>query len=145
MGVEIRNKKASYTYFLTDTFTAGLMLKGTEIKSIRAGKASIKEAYCKFIGGELFVLNMYIQEYENGGYVNHEPRAPRKLLLQQHELSKIRRKLKNVGNTVVPTLLFINDKGWAKLEISIATGKKMRDKRQDLKQKDLKREMERNR
>lgn len=143
MSVDIRNKKAEFRYFLTDRFTAGIQLVGTEIKSIRANKASIGEAYCRIHKGELFVYNMYIAEYHNGGYTNHEPRRARKLLLNKHELRKIERKLKDVGQTVVTTRLFINEKGLAKLEIAIAKGKKLGDKRDSLKEKDLKREADR--
>lgn len=143
MSVDIRNKKAEYRYFLTDRFTAGIQLVGTEIKSIRGNKASIGEAYCRIHKGELFVYNMYIAEYHNGGYTNHEPRRARKLLLNKHELRKIERKLKDVGQTVVTTRLFINEKGLAKLEIAIAKGKKLGDKRESLKEKDQKREADR--
>ena len=143
MSVDIRNKKAEFRYFLTDRFTAGIQLVGTEIKSIRGNKASIGEAYCRIHKGELFVYNMYIAEYHNGGYINHEPRRARKLLLNKHELRKIERKLKDVGQTVVTTRLFINEKGLAKLEIAIAKGKKLGDKRDSLKEKDLKREADR--
>lgn len=143
MSVDIRNKKAEFRYFLTDRFTAGIQLVGTEIKSIRGNKASIGEAYCRIHKGELFVYNMYIAEYHNGGYTNHEPRRARKLLLNKHELRKIDRKLKDVGQTVVTTRLFINEKGLAKLEIAIAKGKKLGDKRDSLKEKDLKREADR--
>ncbi|MGB0136738.1 MAG: SsrA-binding protein SmpB [Flavobacteriales bacterium] len=143
MSVDIRNKKAEFRYFLTDRFTAGIQLVGTEIKSIRGNKASIGEAYCRIHKGELFVYNMYIAEYHNGGYTNHEPRRARKLLLNKHELRKIERKLKDVGQTVVTTRLFINEKGLAKLEIAIAKGKKLGDKRDSLKEKDLKREADR--
>ncbi|MGC6533706.1 MAG: SsrA-binding protein SmpB [Flavobacteriales bacterium] len=143
MSVDIRNKKAEFRYFLTDRFTAGIQLVGTEIKSIRGNKASIGEAYCRIHKGELFVYNMYIAEYHNGGYTNHEPRRARKLLLNKHELRKIERKLKDVGQTVVTTRLFINEKGLAKLEIAIAKGKKLGDKRESLKEKDQKREADR--
>lgn len=143
MAVEIKNKKANYQYELTERFTVGLQLKGTEIKSIRGGKASIGEAYCKLINKELFVFNMYIAEYENSGYVTHEERRQRKLLLEKVELKKITRKMKDVGLTIVPTLVFINENGWAKMNIAIAKGKKLRDKRDDLKDKDLKRDMDR--
>ena len=139
MAVEIKNKKANYQYELTERFTAGIQLKGTEIKSIRGGKASIGEAYCKLINKELFVFNMYIAEYENAGYATHEERRQRKLLLDKVELKKITRKMKDVGLTIVPTLVFINENGWAKMNIAIAKGKKMHDKRDDLKKKDIKR------
>ena len=143
MAVEIKNKKANYQYELTERFTAGIQLKGTEIKSIRGGKASIGEAYCKLINKELFVFNMYIAEYENAGYATHEERRQRKLLLDKVELKKITRKMKDVGLTIVPTLVFINDNGWAKMNIAIAKGKKMHDKRDDLKKKDVKRDIDR--
>ena len=143
MGVEIKNKKAIFLYHLLDEFTAGIMLKGTEIKSIRKGKASIVEAYCKFEGNDLFVYNMNIAEYENAGWTQHNPKRPRKLLLNQTELNKLKKKLKDVGLTIIPTLLYINDKGLAKLDIAVAKGKKLYDKREDLKQKSQKRDIDR--
>lgn len=145
MAIEIKNKKASYTYFLSDNVVAGIMLTGTEIKSIRAGQASIAEAYCRFMKGELFILNMYVKEYENGGYNNHEPYRQRKLLLNHHEIKKFQKKIKDVGNTIVPIRLFISENGFAKMEIALAKGKKLHDKRHDLKSKDLKREIDRGR
>ena len=145
MAVEIKNKKAYYQYELTESFTAGIHLYGTEIKSIRGGKASIGEAYCRLVKNELFVFNMYIAEYENKGYATHEERRQRKLLLERVELKKITRKMKDVGLTIVPTLVFVNENGWAKMNISIAKGKKLRDKRDDLKQKDIKRDIDRQR
>lgn len=143
MAVEIKNKKANYQYFLGDEYTAGLQLTGTEIKSIRNSKASIVEAYCRFSKSELLVYNMYIAEYDNGGYTNHDPRRPRTLLLNKSELSKLKKEMKNVGQTIVPVLLFISPSGYAKLKIAVAKGKKMYDKRDDLKQKDLKRQIDR--
>jgi SsrA-binding protein len=143
MALEIRNKKAEYQYFLLESYTAGLLLTGTEIKSIRAGKASIMEAFCRFRGDELFVINMYIAEYEQGSYNNHEPRRERKLLLQRSELNKLKKKMKDVGVTVIPTLLFISEKGYAKLNIAIAKGKKVHDKRDSLKEKEQKRDLDR--
>lgn len=143
MAVEIKNKKASYTYFLTDDFTAGIQLVGSEIKSIRAGKASITEAYCRFLNKEFFVFNMYIAEYPNAGYTPHEVRRPRKLLLQKTELKKLEKKLKDVGVTVVPTLMYISSSGYAKLNISVAKGKKLHDKRASLKDKDQARDLDR--
>ena len=113
MAVEIKNKKALYRFFLLDEFTAGMELTGSEIKSIRNGKASIVEGYCKMKKGELYVINMYIAEYENGGYANHKPKRERKLLLNRTELSKLERKLKDQGLTVVPIELFISEKGYA--------------------------------
>ena len=143
MAVEIKNKKASYTYFLTDEFTAGIVLSGSEIKSIRAGKASITEAYCRFDKGELWVHNMYVAEYSNAGYVPQDPRQKRKLLLQRTELKKLEKKVKDVGVTLVPTLLFIAASGYAKLKFSVAKGKKLHDKRESLKEKDVSRDIAR--
>jgi SsrA-binding protein len=141
--VNIKNKKASFEFFLLEKFVAGLVLTGTEIKSVRSSKASISEAYCAFIGGELFVRNMHIAEYDYGTYNNHEPKRERKLLLTKRELKKLQSKLNEKGLTLIPTFLFINDKGLAKLEIALAKGKKLYDKRETLKQKDTKRDLER--
>ncbi|MCL4161523.1 UNVERIFIED_CONTAM: hypothetical protein GTU68_037295, partial [Idotea baltica] len=138
-----KNKKAKYEYFLEDHWVAGVSLLGTEIKSIRNHKARITEAYCTFIEGELFILNMNIEPYANGGYTNHEVRRMRKLLLKGHELKKLQRKLRDVGNTCVPVQLFISENGYAKIEIALATGKKLHDKRQDLKSKEAKRAIDR--
>ena len=143
MAVEIRNKKASYTYFLTDDFTAGIVLSGSEIKSIRSGKASITESYCRFDKGELWVHNMYVAEYANAGYAPQDPRQKRKLLLQRTELKKLEKKVKDVGVTLVPTLLFIAKSGYAKLKFSVAKGKKLHDKRESLKEKDVTRDLAR--
>jgi len=143
MAVEIKNKKASYTYFLTDDFTAGLVLSGSEIKSIRGGKASITESYCRFDQGELWVHNMYVAEYPNAGYMPRDPRRKRKLLLQRTELKKLEKKVKDVGVTLVPTLLFVASSGYAKLKFSVAKGKKLHDKRQSLKDKDISRDIAR--
>jgi SsrA-binding protein len=143
MPVEIKNKKASFTYFLTDEFTAGLVLSGSEIKSIRAGKASITESYCRLDRGELWVHNMYVAEYPNAGYMPQDARRKRKLLLQRTELRKIEKKVKDVGVTLVPTLLFVAPSGYAKLKFSVAKGKKLHDKRESLKEKDVSRDMDR--
>lgn len=143
MANEIRNKKAHFRFFLEDEFLAGIQLTGTEIKSIRSGKASIVEAFCKMKKGELYVVNMYIAEYENGGYINHKPRRDRKLLLNKSELLKLDRKLRDQSATIIPLEVFINDKGLAKMKIALARGKKLHDKRDDLKTKDLKREFDR--
>lgn len=143
-AVEIKNKKAGYQYFLTDEFTAGISLVGSEIKSIRRGKASIAEAYCRFMNDEFYVFNMYIAEYENAGYSGHDdPRRPRKLLLTRPELKKLEKRLKDTGVTVVPTLCFIAPSGYAKLTVAVAKGKKLHDKRETLKQKDISRDLER--
>ncbi len=143
--ISIKNKKASFEYFLTDEFTAGIILTGTEIKSVREGKANLTDAYCAFEGEELFVKNLHISEYKYGTYSNHEPKRDRKLLLNRRELKKLLTKTKEKGFTIVPTLLFINEDGLAKLNISIAKGKKSYDKRESLKTKDTKREIERHR
>ncbi|MEQ8909948.1 MAG: SsrA-binding protein SmpB [Vicingaceae bacterium] len=142
-NVNIRNKKASYKYELIDKYEAGLQLEGTEIKSIREGKASIKEGYCAFKGGELFVFNINISPYEDASFKNHDPNRPRKLLLHKHELDKLFKQKKDVGLTIIPTKLFINSRGFAKLLIALAKGKKMQDKRESLKAKDAKRQMDR--
>lgn len=141
--INIKNKRAKFEYHLLDTFTAGIVLTGTEIKSIRDSKASILEAYCVFDNGEVFIRNMHITAYENGSYYNHKPRNDRKLLLNKKEIQKIEKFLKVKGNTVIPLKIFISDKGWAKIDIATAQGKKLHDKRQDLKEKDDKRDMDR--
>jgi len=141
--VQIKNKKAGFEFFLIEKFIAGIVLTGTEIKSIRAGKASINEAYCAFNENELFVRNMHIAEYEYGTYNNHDPKRERKLLLTARELRKVKTKLNEKGLTLVPTFLFINDKGLAKLEVALAKGKKLHDKRETIKQKDIQRENQR--
>jgi SsrA-binding protein len=142
--VEIKNKKAKFEFEFLENFTAGIQLFGTEIKSIRNNKASIAESYGVMIKDELFIRNMYVGDYENSGHFNHESKRDRKLLLKKIELNKINKKLKNKGLTIVPTKLFIGKNGWAKLNISIAKGKKIYDKREDLKTKDIKREIDRN-
>lgn len=142
-SVLIRNKRASFDYELVDFYKAGIVLVGTEIKSIRLGKASLVDTFCFFNNGELWVKNMNISEYFYGTYNNHLPRRDRKLLLSKKELLKIRRQIKDTGFTVVPTKLFINEKGLAKLEIAVAKGKKSYDKRDALKEKDDKRNMDR--
>lgn len=141
--VNIRNKRASYEYFLEEKLVAGIQLTGTEIKSIRYGKASLPEAYCIFIGEELFVRNMNISEYALGTYNNHEPKRDRKLLLTKRELSKLQSKINEKGYTIVPVALFINGKGLAKLEIALAKGKHTYDKRASIKEKDIKRDLDR--
>lgn len=144
-SVYIKNKKAFYQYFIQDRFTAGIVLTGTEIKSIRAGKANLAESFCQFKDEELFVFGMHISEYKYGTYNNHDPKRPRKLLLNRRELKKIFQSLAEKGLTIVPLALFINENGLAKLEIAIAKGKKLYDKRETLKAKDTKREIERDR
>jgi SsrA-binding protein len=141
--VNIKNKRAKFEFHLLETFTAGLQLRGTEIKSIRNNKASIIEAFCLFERGEMWIRNMSITEYENGSFYNHKPKSDRKLLLNKKEIDKIEKFLKVKGNTVVPLKLFLSEKGWAKINIALAQGKKLHDKRNDLKEKDDKREMDR--
>ena len=141
--IKIKNKKAYYEYFISEKYVAGIQLTGTEIKSIRTGKVSLTEGYCTFKENELFVINMHIAEYKYGTHYNHEPKRDRKLLLTKRELRKLGIKIKEKGFTVIPTLLFINEKGLAKLEIGVARGKKLYDKRESLKTKDTKRELDR--
>ena len=141
--IEIKNKKAEYLYFLMDSFTAGLVLTGTEIKSIRDGRANLTDAYCAFIGNELFVKQMHISEYRFGSWLNHAAKRDRKLLLNKKELRKLQNKIKERGYTIVPTLLYVNPQGYAKLDISLARGKKFFDKRETIKAKDNRRDMER--
>jgi SsrA-binding protein len=142
-SVEIKNKRAKFDYEWLDTYTAGLQLVGTEVKSIRMGKASIAEAYCYMTGGELFIKGMNVTEWSHGNIFNHDPIRERKLLLSKRELDKIEKALKDQGVTVVPTKLFISEKGWIKLNIAVAKGKKNYDKRQSLKEKDAKRDLAR--
>ena len=141
-GIYIKNKKASFEFEFIETYTAGIVLNGTEIKSLRLSKASIAEAYGLISKNEILLRNMYIQPYENGTHYNHQPRRDRKLLLNRSEINKIDRKIKSKGLTLVPVNLFINKKGLAKVEIALAKGKKIYDKREDLKKKDAKREIE---
>lgn len=141
--INIRNKRASFDYEFIEEYTAGLILTGTEIKSIRAGKASLVDSYCFFDKGELWVKGMHISEYKLGTYYNHIEKRERKLLLTGKELSRLERKVKETGLTIVPTKIFLSDKGWAKLRIALAKGKKEYDKRESLKQKDAKKELDR--
>ena len=142
--INIQNKKARFEYELLDQFTAGIVLTGTEIKSIRNSKASIAESFCEFNEkGEIFAVNMYIEEYAFGTRFNHRPRGSRKLLLKKRELKKLFRQVKNSGLTIVPLKLFINEKGFAKMLIALARGKKLYDKREALKDLDNKRDLDR--
>jgi SsrA-binding protein len=142
--INIKNKRARFEFELIDQYTAGLVLTGTEIKSIRNSKASISESFCEFSDkGELFVINMSIETYSDGGYVNHRVRADRKLLLQKKELKKLHKEVKNVGLTIVPLNLFISEKGYAKLRIALAKGRKIHDKRNTMKDRDNKRQLDR--
>jgi len=143
-NINIQNKKARFQYEILDKYTAGIVLTGTEIKSIRNSKASISESFCEFNdNSELFVVNMYIEEYAFGTYRNHKPRAERKLLLNKRELKKLHREVRNTGLTIVPLKLFINDNGYAKLIIALAKGKKLHDKRETMKDRDNKRDLDR--
>ncbi len=141
--VNIKNKRATFDYELIDTYTAGIVLTGTEIKSIRLGKASLVDTYCFFSQGELWVKGMHIAEYFYGSYNNHTARRDRKLLLNRKELNKLERATKESGFTIVPIRVYINEKGLAKVVIALAKGKKQYDKRESLKEKDDKREMDR--
>lgn len=145
MKVIVRNKKAQFEYHIIETYVAGIVLKGTEIKSIRAGKVNINDAYCTFLWGELWVKNMHIAEYEHGNIYNHDPKRDRKLLLTKRELRRLQSKNVEKGMTIVPIQLFINDRGFAKLEIALAKGKKLYDKRESIKKRDVQRDMERDR
>lgn len=141
--VNIRNKKASFEYFFVETFTAGIVLTGTEIKSIRLGKASLVDSYCYIHNGEIWVKGMNISPYFFGSYNNLEAKRDRKLLLTKREIHKLQEATKQVGFTIVPTLVFIDAKGRAKVDIALAKGKKEYDKRQTLKEKEDRREMDR--
>jgi len=143
-NINIRNKKARFEYDILDTYTAGIQLTGTEIKSIRESKARITESFCEFNDkGELFVINMFIEEYINGNIYNHKPKSERRLLLNKRELKKLQKELRNVGLTIIPLKLFLTDKGWAKLNIALCKGKKLHDKRETLKDRDNKRDLDR--
>ena len=141
--INIKNKRASFEYEFIEKFVAGIQLFGTEIKSIRTGKASLVDSYCYFTRNELYVVGMHISEYKFGSYYNHEEKRERKLLLNRKELNKLDRKTKESGLTIVPIRLFINDRGFAKMEIALCRGKKHYDKRESLKQRDHKREIDR--
>ena len=141
--INIKNKRASFDYAFIDTYTAGIVLTGTEIKSVRLGKASLVDTFCYFSHGALWAKNMHIAEYFYGSYNNHSARRDRKLLLQRQELEKLERESKDPGFTIVPVRMFINEKGLCKVVIALAKGKKEFDKRQTLREKDDKREMAR--
>jgi SsrA-binding protein len=142
-NINIKNRRASFEYEFLDKYTAGIQLTGTEIKSIRESKASLEDAYCLFLNNELWVRNMHIAEYKLGTHFNHEPKRDRKLLLNKKELVKLKEKLKVKGLTIITTQLFINEKGLAKLNIVLAKGKKLHDKRDSIKERDTKREIDR--
>ncbi|KAA6324732.1 SsrA-binding protein [termite gut metagenome] len=141
--INIKNKRAAFNYELIDTYTAGIVLTGTEIKSFRMGKASLTDTFCYFSKGELWVKNMYVAEYFYGSYNNHVARRDRKLLLNKKELEKLERSIKETGFTIVPVRVFLNEKGLVKVVVALAKGKKLYDKRQSLKEKDDRREMDR--
>ena len=142
-NIAIKNRKASFEYTFLDKYVAGIVLTGTEIKSIRAGKASLQEAYCYFSKGELWVKSLHIAAYEQGNIYNHVETRARKLLLNRKELNKLMRSQEK-GLTIIPIQLFINERGLAKLQITLAKGKKLHDKRQSIKERELKRAMQRN-
>lgn len=139
----IRNRSAYFEYAIEDKYEAGLVLLGTEVKSLRAGKASFNDSYCFFNKGELWIKSLHISEYSHGTYNNHNPLRERKLLLNKKELRKIEAKIKEKGYTIVPLALFFNNKGFAKLEIGLGKGKKLHDKRESIKARDTSREIKR--
>lgn len=141
--VEIENRRANHQYQLIDKFSAGIQLTGSEIKSVRNGSANISEAYCFFQKGELFIKNMHISEYKYGSDNNHPPRRLRKLLLKKRELNRLQQKVKEQGLTIIPVRMFVNERGFAKVDIALARGRRYFDKRDRIKEKDLKRDMER--
>ena len=141
--INIRNKRASFDFHLLDKYVAGIQLTGTEIKSVKQGKASLSDSFCIFKSGELWIKNMHIAEYEKGTYFNHEPLRLRKLLLRKNELNKLQKKIKEKGLTIIPVSVFISERGFAKMEIALAKGKKVHDKRESIKAKDSKRELDR--
>ena len=141
--VQIKNKKAAFEYFLVETFMAGIVLTGTEIKSIRMGKASLVDTYCLIINGEMWVRGMSISPYFYGSFSNHEMKRDRKLLLTKREIHRLQEATKQPGFTIIPTLIFIDENGRAKVDIALAKGKKMFDKRQTMKEKEDRREMDR--
>jgi len=142
-NINIVNRRASYEYEFLEKYEAGIKLTGTEIKSIRGGNANLRDAYCHFKDGELYVKSLFIAEYEHGNIQNHDTRRERKLLLRRHQLRKLEKRVKERGYTIVPTRLYVNDRGFAKLEIALAQGKKVHDKRKSIKEKDVKRDVQR--
>lgn len=142
-NINIKNRKAKFEYEILDKYIAGIQLAGTEIKAIREGKASIAESFCEFQNNELFVINMHVEEYSHATHFNHNPKSERKLLLKRQELKKLEKEVKNSGLTIIPLRLFINDRGLAKLQISLAKGKKLYDKRESIKERESKRRLDR--
>ena len=142
--INIKNKRARFEYELLDKYTAGIVLAGTEIKAIREGRASISESFCEFNDrDELFVINMQIDEYSHASHFNHKPKAERKLLLQRRELKKLSKEVNTSGLTIVPLSVFVNERGFAKMQIALAKGKKLYDKRESIKDRDNKRDLDR--
>ena len=143
-NINIKNKRARFDFEILDTYTAGIVLGGTEIKSLRLGKASLSQSFCEFNEkGELFVINMQVDEYSHGGHYNHRPKAERKLLLNKRELKKLRKEVIASGLTIIPLNLFINDRGLAKVNVALAKGKKLYDKRETIKDRENKRDLSR--
>ena len=140
--IDIKNKKAFFEFEFIEKFTAGMILTGTEIKSIRLGNVNMNDAWCYFSKGDLFVKNLTIAAYEKGTHYNHEPLRPRKLLLKKRELLKLQTKIKEKGLTIVPTRVFISERGFAKMEVALAKGKKLHDKRQTIKEREAKRDIQ---
>jgi SsrA-binding protein len=141
--MEIRNRSAYYEYFIDDKYVAGIVLTGTEVKSLRAGRASFNDAYCVFYGSELYIRSLHIAEYSHGTFNNHDPLRERKLLLQKKELKKLQTKIKEKGYTLIPLRIFFNEKNLLKMEIGLGKGKKLHDKRDTIKQRDNDRELKR--
>ncbi|MEY3688209.1 MAG: hypothetical protein RLZ76_1094 [Bacteroidota bacterium] len=141
--MEIKNRSASYEYFIEDTFDAGMMLTGTEVKAIRDGRVSFNDSYCLLDRGELYVKGLHISPYEFGSYANHNPTRERKLLLKKKELDKIAQKLKEKGFTIIPLSIYFNQRGYAKMKIGLGKGKKLHDKRESIKQRESEREIKR--
>jgi len=141
--VDIKNRRASFEFFFLEEFTAGLSLTGTEIKSIRQGKVNFQDAYCLFMDGELYIRSLHISPYTEGTHYNHDPMRDRKLLLTKREMRKLSENLKDQGLTIIPVRLFTSERGFAKLNIALAKGKKLYDKRDSIKEKDIKRETDR--
>ncbi len=142
-NVKIKNRKARFEYEVLDKYVAGIVLRGTEIKSIREGKASIAESFCEFSNGELYVINMTVQEYSHATNFNHSPKSERKLLMNRRELRKLEKDVAGSGLTIIPLVLFTNDRGFAKIEIALCRGKREFDKRENIKERDTKRELSR--
>ncbi len=142
-NISIKNKKASFEYHFVDKFVAGIVLQGSEIKSIRDGKVNLQASYCIVKNEEIFVREMHISPYKQASYLNHDPKRERKLLLNKREIAKLESKSQEKGLTIIPTRLYVTNKGLAKLEIALARGKKLHDKRHDIKEKDLRKDLER--